>query len=47
MRAVFSYVTLGKNKHDDSVDALAMLALFVQSLEGSIAEIYDRRQLGI
>jgi predicted phage terminase large subunit-like protein len=47
MRAVFSYVTLGKNKHDDSVDALAMLALFVQSLEGSIAEVYSRKELGI
>lgn len=47
MRAVFSYVTLGKNKHDDSVDALAMLALFVQSLESSVAEVYNRKQLGI
>ena len=44
---VFRYVTLGKNKHDDSVDALAMLALFVQSLEGSVAEVYSRRDLGI
>ena len=41
------YVTLGKNKHDDSVDALAMLALFVQNLAGSVAEVYDRRELGI
>lgn len=47
MRAVFSYVTLGKNKHDDSVDALAMLALFVQSLEGSVAEVYNRRDFGL
>ena len=31
MNNVFSYVQLGKNKHDDGVDALAMLALFVQS----------------
>lgn len=41
------YVTLGKNKHDDTVDALAMLALFVQNLAGSIAEVYDRREIGI
>lgn len=47
MRSVFGYVTLGKNAHDDSVDALAMLALFVQQLEGSVAEVYDRKQLGI
>lgn len=47
MRDVCRYVTLGKNKHDDSVDALAMLALFIQGLEGSIAEVYSRKDIGI
>ena len=47
MHDMFSYVTLGKNKHDDSVDALAMLALFIQGLEGSVGQVYDRRELGI
>ena len=31
MQSVYSYVQMGKNKHDDSVDALAMLALYSQS----------------
>ena len=47
MENVFSYVQLGKNKHDDGVDALAMLALFVQSFEYSQIEIMSRSKLGI
>ncbi len=46
MKSVFSYVQMGKNKHDDSVDALAMFALFVQSLEGTKVVIMDRAKLG-
>ncbi len=47
MNNVFTYVQLGKNKHDDGVDALAMLALFVQSFETAQVEIYSRASLGI
>ena len=47
MNNVLSYVQLSKNKHDDGVDALAMLALFVQSFEGSQVEIISRASLGI
>lgn len=46
MKGVFSYVQLGKNKHDDGVDALAMLALFVNSFEGAQIEIINRSSLG-
>lgn len=46
MKGVFSYVQMGKNKHDDGVDALAMFALFVQSFETSKVVIMDRAQLG-
>lgn len=47
MTDVFRYVQLGKNKHDDSVDALAMLALYVQSFESSKVEVFDRSRLGL
>ena len=43
---VLSYVQLSKNKHDDGVDALAMLALFVQSFEGAKVEVISRASLG-
>ena len=46
MRDVFSYVQMGKNKHDDSVDALAMLALYVQSFQGAEVQILSRSMLG-
>lgn len=46
MRSVYSYVQMGRNKHDDSVDALAMLALYVQSFEGSRVEVMSRASLG-
>lgn len=47
MKDVFSYVQMGKNKHDDAVDALAMLALFIQSIKSSEVEIFDRARLGL
>ena len=46
MRGIYSYVQMGKNKHDDGVDALAMLALFVNSFEGAQVEIMSRASLG-
>lgn len=46
MNNVLSYVQLSKNKHDDGVDALAMLALFVQSFEGAKVEVISRASLG-
>ena len=47
MNGVYSYVQMGKNKHDDGVDALAMLALFINSLESSQVQILSREELGI
>ena len=46
MQGVFSYVQMGKNKHDDGVDALAMFALYAQSFENSKVVIMDRAMLG-
>lgn len=46
MRGVYTYVQMGKNLHDDGVDALAMLALYIQSLEGTEVEILSRASLG-
>lgn len=46
MKNVFTYVQMGKNKHDDGVDALAMFALFVQSFESTKVVIMDRSTLG-
>ena len=46
MQGVLSYVQMGKNKHDDGVDALAMFALFAQSFESAKVVIMDRSQLG-
>lgn len=42
-----SYSQMGKNKHDDAPDALAMFALFVDQLLGGQAQVYKRSQLGI
>lgn len=47
MEDVFRYVQLGKNKHDDSVDALAMLALYVQSFDDAKVNFYDRTVFGL
>ncbi len=46
MQSVYSYVQMGKNKHDDSVDALAMLALYSQSFDGAQVQIMSRASLG-
>ncbi len=46
MKEVFSYVQLGKNKHDDGVDTLAMLAIYATSFEGAKVEIMSRSMLG-
>lgn len=47
MSYLCSYTQLGKNKHDDAPDALAMFALFVDSLVGSKVKIGSRAELGI
>ena len=46
MQGVLSYVQMGKNKHDDGVDALAMLALYINSFESSQVEVISRASLG-
>jgi predicted phage terminase large subunit-like protein len=47
MKDVFGFTQTGKNKHDDSVDGLAMLAQLHQDLSGNSIKILDRRRLGI
>lgn len=47
MSFLCSYTQLGKNKHDDAPDALAMFALFVDSLFAGQAEVVKRSELGI
>lgn len=47
MTYLCSYTQLGKNKHDDAPDALAMFALYVQELEGGQVEVGSRAELGI
>lgn len=47
MSFLCSYTQLGKNKHDDAPDALAMFALFVDSLFSGQAEVVKRSELGI
>ena len=42
-----SYTQLGKNKHDDAPDLLAMFALFIDSLLGGVAEVMSRKAMGI
>ena len=42
MKWLFSYTMTGKNKHDDVPDAMAMLALFVQSLKNTKVEVVKR-----
>jgi hypothetical protein len=37
-----SYTLLGKNKHDDVPDGMAMLAEYAQSLAGNKVEIFQR-----
>lgn len=47
MKDVFIWTQLGTNKHDDSVDTLAMLAQLSQELSGNSMKILDRRKLGL
>ena len=42
MRMITSYTLAGRNKHDDTVDALAQLAEFVQSFDVSHLEVIQR-----
>ena len=42
MDFLFSYTMSGKNKHDDVPDAMAMLAIYAQSLFAGKVEIFDR-----
>lgn len=47
MSFLCSYTQLGKNKHDDAPDALAMFAQFVDSLLGGEGQVMKRSDLGI
>lgn len=42
MKAITSYTMIGKNKHDDAVDSLAMLSDYVQSSYANKVEILKR-----
>ncbi len=47
MSFLCSYTQLGKNKHDDAPDALAMFAQFVDAILGGEAQVGKRSELGI
>lgn len=47
MSFLCSYTQLGKNKHDDAPDALAMFAQFVDTLLGGEGQVVKRSDLGI
>lgn len=47
MSFLCSYTQLGKNKHDDAPDALAMFAQFVDALLGGAGQVMKRSELGI
>lgn len=47
MSFLCSYTQLGKNKHDDAPDTLAMFAQFVDALLGGEAQVGKRSDLGI
>lgn len=47
MSFLCSYTQLGKNKHDDAPDGLAMFALFVETLFGTKVKVGSRADLGI
>lgn len=47
MSFLCSYTQLGKNKHDDAPDALAMFAQFVNALLGGEGQVMKRSELGI
>lgn len=47
MSFLCSYTQLGKNKHDDAPDALAMFAQFVDAILGGEGQVMKRSELGI
>lgn len=47
MSFLCSYTQLGKNKHDDAPDTLAMFAQFVNALLGGEGQVVKRSDLGI
>lgn len=47
MSFLCSYTQLGKNKHDDAPDTLAMFAQYVDALLGGEANVIKRSELGI
>lgn len=47
MSSLCSYTQLGKNKHDDAPDTLAMFAQFVDALLGGEGQVVKRSDLGI
>jgi len=47
MSFLCSYTQLGKNKHDDAPDTLAMFAQFVDALLGGEGQVVKRSELGI
>lgn len=42
LQMMCSYTLTGRNRHDDVVDAVAMLALYLQSFESARAEVFHR-----
>lgn len=42
LQMMCGYTMMGKNRHDDVVDAMAMLALYIQSLEGNKVKVVQR-----
>lgn len=42
LQMMCSYTMMGRNRHDDVVDAMAMLALYIQSLEGNKVTVFQR-----
>lgn len=42
LQMMCGYTMTGRNRHDDVVDAMAMLALYIQSLEGNKVSVFKR-----
>ena len=42
MNMLTTYTMVGKNKHDDAPDAVAMLAEYAQGLAGASCEVFKR-----
>lgn len=47
MKNILSWTQSGKNKNDDGVDAIAMMAQLTQDIQGNSIKILDRRDLRI